>query len=257
MDRKSNFNNKSKGESVVITETPFDKRHCCWFCGEPSHVDFIFPPLTSFSAYNEDKYLLLNCPHPTLSVPCCGECQKLSMKAEVENIWSVNRFVKKQLLKRYRKDLAIGVNWTQEELANSEFETGNFSGFARSAWFMYEVAKSRVSYPGWPLVVSGIELQDQNFEGEKGDEINLSFQFDGVIYPSIKDALEHYANVFKLEPHYLLAVLQKVSRQGRPKGSFDYTNVSDKSFSKAIRFCRLLVGATPDERKLAFAELAS
>ncbi|MEI6893359.1 MAG: hypothetical protein V5789_01760 [Colwellia sp.] len=227
---------KPVNTSVVITETPFDKRHFCWFCGEPSHVDFIFPPNTIINSYHEKKYLLLSCPHPTISVPCCGECQKLAGFAEVSNIWAVNAFVKKKLLKRYAKDLAIGVNWTQQELANSEFEHGSFSGFAKSAWFIYEVAKGRVNYSGWPLVADGLELEAHEVE------LVAPFYFDGVMYPSIANAIEHYGNIFLLDPHYVSAVLQHMAN-GR---------IDEQSFAQAVRFCRLLVNATMNERKVAF-----
>jgi hypothetical protein len=227
--------------SVIITETPFDKRCCCWFCGEPSHVDFIFPPVSSPTTYHENQYLVLNCPHPAISVPCCGECYKLANKAQVDNIWAVNSVVKKQLLKRHAKDLAIGVNWTQEELASSEFEQGNFAGFARSAWFIYEVAKERVNYLSWPLVVNGIELCDSINEVEQ----LTHFNFDDVTYPSIGDAIEHYANIFLLDPQYFSAVLQQLSDR----------EINVKTFAQAIRFCRLLVNATSNERKSAFKAL--
>lgn len=238
---------KAKEQGVVITETPFDKRHCCWFCGEPSHVDFVFPPNNTLTSYHETKYLLLSCPHPTISVPCCGECQNLAARAEVDNIWSVNLYVKQQLLKRHAKDLAIGVNWTKDELANSEFEDGNFSGFAKSAWFIYEVAKGRVSYKGWPLIANGLVLDSSVAEGECVEP----FQFDGVVYPSVNDAIAHYGNTFKLDQHYMTAVLKQMS-EGIIEKQLD-----GQSFSKAVRFCRALVDATPDKRKLAYRKLVS
>lgn len=234
---------KPKGSSVVMTETPFQKRHCCWFCGEPSHVDVIFPPNTHPNSYHETAYLLLSCPHPTISVPACGECKKFAHKAEVGNIWALNSFVKKQLLKHYAKDLAIGINWTQEELSTSEFEGGNFAGFAKSAWFIYEVAKARVSYSSWPLVAGGIILEHEN----SASECTESFLFDDVLYPSVDDAIEHYSNTFMLDQHYVKAVLKQISNE----------NIDVSSFAKAVRFCRLLVGATPNERKLAFKKLVA
>lgn len=226
---------------VIITETPFDKRHCCWFCGEPSHVVFIFPSDSSAFANESDKYLSLSSSHPRMSIPSCRECQQLANKSQENTILAVKGSVKKQLIKRYAKDLAIGVNWTKEELANSEFDDGNFAGFARSAWFMYEVAKARVSYLGWPLVVNGIDLEEIDL-----DEIEAqSFNFDGVLYPSLSDAINHYAKIFLLDEHYVIAVLQYLGN-----GAID-----EKSFAKAVRFCRLLVNASPNERKVAFNAL--
>ncbi len=227
--------------SVVITETPFDKRCCCWFCGEPRDGDFIFPSPKPLSSYEENNYLRPSCPHPVLSIPSCSECQRIAKKAQVANIWAVNSYVKKQLLTHYSNDLAIGINWSQEELATSEFEQGNFAGFARSAWFMYEVAKGRVNYVGWPLVANGIELAVINYE----DVLIDTFSFDGVSYPSLPDAIKHYAAIFFLDEAYLFSVFQYLGESA----------INEKAFAKAVRFCRLLVNATPHERKRAFEDL--
>lgn len=228
---------------IIITETPFDQRHCCWFCGEPSHVVFIFPSYNSAFSYESDKYLSLSSSQPVMSLPSCRECQQLANKAKENTVLAVKGYVKRQLIKRYAKDLAIGVNWTEQELATSEFEQGNFAGFARSAWFMYEVAKARVSYLGWRLVVNGIELEEIDLEVIQAE----TFTFDGVLYPSLSDAINHYAKVFLLDEHYVIAVLQHL-------GNGD---IDEKSFAQAIRFCRLLVNASPNERKVAFKALVA
>lgn len=226
---------------VIDTETPFNKRHCCWFCGEPNNAQFIFPSHSSLSSYQGDKSLLVTCPHSVISVPSCSECHKLAKKARVNTIWAVKDFVKQQLVKRYAKDLAIGINWTEEELASSEFEQGSFAGFARSAWFIYEVAKGRMNYLGWPLVANGVEL-DELLLDEKSME---AFSFDGVLYPSLADAINHYAKTFLLDEHYVSEVLQHL-------GNGDIT---ERVFAKAVRFCRLLVNATPNECKVALKAL--
>ena len=232
---------KPVATAVVMTETPFDKRHCCWFCGEPSHVVFIFQSYSSLFPDESDKYLSLSSSYPAISVPSCRECQQLANKAKENTILAAKGYVKKQLLKRYAKDLAIGVNWTEEELATSEFDQGNFSGFARSAWFMYQVAKARVSYLGWPLVANGIELEEVDLV-----ELEVeTFNFDGVLYPSLSDAIAHYAKIFLLDEHYVTAVLQHLDNGG----------IDEKSFAQAVRFCRLLVNASPNERKVAFKAL--
>lgn len=232
--------NKHREELAAMTETPFNQRHCCWFCGEPNQVHVIFPPHQTLSSYHKKKHLVLNCPHPVIAVPSCKECQGFANKANENNIWSVNASVKKQLLGKYAKDLAIGVNWTPQELASSEFEEGNFAGFARSAWFIYEVARGRVNFVGWPLVANGLLLDEGKAEQE-------SFCFDGVDYPDVSEAISHYANIFFLDSHYFSAVLQQVSNG----------MISQQSFAKAVRFCRLLVNATPNELKAAFKELQS
>jgi hypothetical protein len=138
-----------------IIDISFEYRHLCWLCGEPSQVFFTFPHRFYADIFN-DAYVVHDCPHPLLSVPSCQECRSLASKAEVNSIWAVKAVVKKGLKRIYKKDLAIGINWTKEELANSQFEGGNFAGFQKSAWFMFEVAKQRVDFNGWPIVLAGI-----------------------------------------------------------------------------------------------------
>lgn len=206
-------------------ETPFECRHCCWFCGEPSSVEFSFPQAGN---YNLDH------PHPALSLPCCNECLTPANKSKTRSIWSVSIDVKKFLLKKYRKDLAIGVNWTQEELENSGFEDGNFAGFQKSAWKMFEIARERVNYMGWPLVVSGISIDNLRWQEPEG------ITFDGVHYPTVDEAVLHYANIFDLQREFFREVLHKLGHE---------------KFSQAVRFCRLLVGSTPNERRTALNSL--
>ncbi|GAA0816280.1 hypothetical protein GCM10009111_15800 [Colwellia asteriadis] len=213
----------------VITETPFDKRHCCWFCGEPNSGEFTFP---------DGERSAFNCPHVLLSVPSCDECNKIAKSAAVHSIWQVNHFVKSSLMVRYNKHLAIGINWTEEELATSEFEHGNFAGFARSAWFVYEVARGRVNYQSWPLVIDGVEYYDS--------EPTLTFTFDDVVYPSLDYAIKHYAKTFFIDRHYFSAVLYKLS-----KG-----DITPRYFAQTVRFCRLLVNASATERQVAFKQLS-
>lgn len=207
----------------VFVEVPFANRHHCWFCNEPAGHSFSFP---------HHEHLLFDCPHPELIVPSCLECARAAIKAKVNSIWQVDNEVKKFLLHKYRKDLAIGVNWTEAELAQSEFEGGCFSGFQKSAWFVYEVAKARVNFQGWPLVVEGLAIEKA--------ELDSGFDFDGVTYPSIEEAIVHYSYCYDLDEKYLRQVLFKL---GLTK------------FSQAIRFSRLLVGATAREKKQALKDI--
>ncbi len=209
-------------ENDNFIEVPFENRHQCWFCAEPAAGHFTFP---------HQNHLVFNCQHPTLTVPSCAECTSAAAKAKVRNIWQVEQQVKKFLLRKYKKDLAIGLNWTQEELANSGFEGGSFSGFQKSAWFMYEVAKGRVSFCGWTLVLDGIEIEK--------DDGSDSFQFDGVAYPSIEEAIEHYSENFRLDCVFLRQILAKIG---------------PAKFGQAVRVCRLYIGATPDEKSRALRD---
>lgn len=230
-------------QEVEMAEVPFEFRHSCWFCGEPFAKYLTFPPLTSQAQYDSDSHIVLSCPHSRLAIQACTECYSVATQVKVSSIWQVNKAVKAILLKRYRKDLAIGVNWTKQELADSEFEQGNFAGFQRSAWFMYEVAKARVNYQAWPIVIGGVEIESTEF--------STNFIFDGVVYPSLEQAIEHFAKVFGIDRHFFTAVLQHLLQQVQAQQNIKQQSV----FAKAVRFCRLLVGSTPDERKRAFKTL--
>jgi hypothetical protein len=213
--------------SLEFTEidTPFEYRNCCWFCNEPSARLFSFP---------QSNNHLISCIHPPLSLHCCKECYIPASKSQGTSIWAVFKAVKRNIIKKYQKDLAIGINWTEEELANSQFDGGNFEGFKRSAWFMYEVAKNRVNFTGWALIVGGINIEELRWD--KADD----FIFDGVVYPSINEAIEQYSIAFALDENYLQEVVALIGVN---------------KFAYAVRFCRLLVGTTPTEKKQALKEL--
>jgi len=217
-----------------LVEIPFKLRHKCWFCGEPNACYFNFP--TNKKYYSKQEHVVLDCSHPLISLPSCNECYRVATKAvnkhKLNSIWLIKDLVKSYLLNHYRKDLAIGINWTKEELENSEFEGGNFEGFQKSAWFMYEVAKARLNYSGWVLVIDGVELIN--------DDYQKAFDFDGVFYPSIEHASQHYCKTFALDEHYFRQVLHHLGRS---------------NFANTVRFCRLLVDATPHERKAALLTL--
>ncbi len=206
-----------------IIDIPFSKRHHCWFCGEPDQQLFTFP---------HNRYTVFDCPHPKLQVPTCKECHQLAQQVEADSIWAVNTQVKKSLMSRYQKDLAIGLNWTKEELAHSEFEGGNFEGFKRSAWFVYEVAQQRMTFEHWPILLDGVEVEV--------DYIKPCFSVDGVDYPSIDDAIQHYCYSFDLNAKFFRQVLRKV---GEPR------------FVYAVRYARLFVGCTPKEQAIALKDL--
>lgn len=206
-----------------LIDVPFACRHKCWFCGEPFNSHFKFP---------QQAHIVLTCPHSPVAVPSCIECKTIAKTSNAETIWQVSTIVKRALMKVYQKDLAIGLNWTQEELANSQFEGGNFAGFQRSAWFVYEVAKARVNYLGWPLSLNGVQLEITN---EKD-----TFVFDGILYPSVGDAIDQYAHAYDLNIIFFKEVLAIMSAN---------------NFAQAVRFCRIAVGFTPQERKVALQTL--
>lgn len=217
----------------INSETPFDKRHDCWFCGEPNQ--FVFSYDNAF-----DSQIRQHSSNGQLSLPCCKECYQVANQSVVRakdavqpySIWTIKADVKQHLIHYHRKDLAIGINWTKSELEQSQFEQGNFAGFQRSAWFMFEIAKARVNYASWPLIVDGIELLDEYHQ--------QSFIFDDVVYPNIEQAMLYYANLLTLSYDYFHSVL---------------TILGKDQFAKAVRFCRLLVAANSSERQQALRQL--
>lgn len=102
--------------------------------------------------------------------------------------------VKDALMRIYAKHLAIGINWTEEELAESEFSCKVFEGFKKSAWMMYQIARDRINAPGWPLVLEGEEIDDQGY--------NAGFEFDGVTFNSVNAAIQYYSTQFTLDPQF-------------------------------------------------------
>lgn len=213
----------------LTTETPFDKRHDCWFCGEPNQ--FVFHYVNSLKS---------NSAISQLSLPSCKECYQVAKQSITRktfeglyySIWTIKTEVKQYLIHHYHKDLAIGINWTKAELEESEFEQGNFAGFQRSAWFMFELAKARVNYASWPLIVDGITVIDEYQE--------QSFHFDDVTYPNIEQAMQHYANTLSLTLDYVRSVLELLG---------------DDHFAKTVRFCRLLVAENVSTQQQALRQL--
>lgn len=229
-------NKKAASDAALLhitTETPFNKRRDCWFCGEPNQYVFTYNNTLPAQASELNSIT-------QLSLPSCKECYQVANKsiksAKSEgvyySVWAVKLAVKRYLIKNYRKDLAIGINWTKAELEESEFEEGNFAGFQRSAWFMFELAKNRVNYIGWPLVVDGVAVVDEYQES--------SFNFDSVAYPNIEQAIVHYAQIFSLSLGFFRSVVDIFG---------------DKNFAKAVRFCRLLVAADAAEQQHALRQL--
>ncbi|GHG06628.1 hypothetical protein GCM10017161_40400 [Thalassotalea marina] len=137
-------------------------------------------------------------------------------------------------MRKYHDHLAIGINWTEQELEEAEFEGGNFESFKRSAWMMYEIARERVNFIGWPIEIAGVNIDDLQYL------VPEPFIFDGVEFPCLDDAISHYSRTFGLHKKYLSQVLSFMGKE---------------QFAKAVRFCRLQIGATPSERKLALLAL--
>ncbi|MGF1760461.1 hypothetical protein L4D76_21530 [Photobacterium sagamiensis] len=202
-------------------DVPFEFRHTCWFCGEPYYESYPF--MASPNYEHQISPILL---------PGCQECFTLCKSIKVSGLDLLRDKVKEKLHNRYEKHLQIGVNWTKEELEDSELEGRAFEGFRDSAWMMFEIAKGRVNYPGWPVSIDGIPVMG----------INNAFQleFNGIIYTGLVQAVEQLAKAYNMPQPYLEEVIELV---GRDKLAY------------AIRFCKTTYGYSAAERETSIASL--
>jgi hypothetical protein len=208
-------------QAAPLVDVPFDKRHLCWFCEEPCDRLFEYP---SYS----------HTPHPSLSVPACRECLRLANRHRLGSIWDCRVAVKDELTRLYAKHLAIGVNWTEQELAESEFSCKVFEGFKKSAWMMFKIARDRVNARGWPLSLAGQPLDDEG--------MNDGFEFDGVRFGSVSAAIAHYGDNFYLDKQLLTELISLVGRA---------------RFGYAVRLCRIHIGTTAQLKRQLLQDVAA
>lgn len=209
--------------TFAAIEIPFNFRHTCWFCGEPSDKKIKFPK------YDYEINIL---DHQALSLPSCKECATIVKRSAFPSIYGYRDAIKKALTVKHQKVLSIGSNWTKKELEESELEGSAFEGFKRSAWPMFEMMQGRINYQGWPLVINNTLLEV--------DSNNESFEFDGVIYVSLDDAVTHVVKTFFLDETLFTRVLSVLGKN---------------KFSQAIRLCRLYPNLTPTTREEVFLEI--
>ncbi len=206
---------------ITRIDVPFDKRHLCWFCGEPCKdtLEYEAQPHT---------------PHPSLALPCCAECLKLAKQHPLTSIWDCRLAVKDALMGIYAKDLAIGINWTEQELAESEFSCKVFEGFKKSAWMMYQIARDRINFSGWPLQLEGIEIVCQHDSAR--------FEFDGVAYTSLHAAIGYYSKQFSLDPSFFAELVKLLGRA---------------RFGYALRLARIHIAAAKEMKRQILIDIAS
>ncbi|MEZ8040926.1 hypothetical protein ACED25_15140 [Vibrio sp. 1F263] len=188
-------------------DIPFNLRHTCWFCGEPSSNLVEFPKTAQAVA---------KIGHSPIALPACNECARVNYSKNLTSIWSVRDQIKHTLIDKYAKHLGIGENWTEQELIDSDFSGSTLGGFGRSAWKMYQIAKQRVDYKGWPLSVDDIPL-------EVYDETS-GFEFDGTRYASINSCIDYFTKAAGVDKELLSQLVDIVS--------------SDR-FSYALRIAKL------------------
>ena len=188
-------------------DTPVNLRQTCWFCGEPSSNLVEFPKTAQAGA---------KIGHSPIALPACNECARINYSKNLTSIWSVRDQIKHTLIDKYAKHLGIGENWTEQELIDSDFSGSTLGGFGRSAWKMYQIAKQRVDYKGWPLSVDDIPL-------EVYDETS-GFEFDGTRYASINSCIDYFTKAAGVDKELLSQLVDIVS--------------SDR-FSYALRIAKL------------------
>lgn len=206
-----------------VIEIPFNHRACCWFCGEPEEIKINFPK------YSSEEGMLT---HKPVCLPSCKECAAIVQRTAFSSLYAYRDAIKQALAVKHQKILSIGSNWTKQELEESEFEGSAFEGFKRSAWFMFEMMQTRINYQGWELVVANEKLIiEQEYE---------SFDFDGVTYVKLDDAITHAVKTFYLDEELFTRVLSVVGKE---------------KFSQAIRLCRLYPMLNSKNREEVFLDI--
>lgn len=202
-----------------LIDIPFEHRHQCWFCGEPSAMSL---------HYEKQRHT----PHPAMMLPTCKECFNIAKQHKLTSVWDCQMAVKDALMRLYEKHLAIGINWTKQELEDSEFEDKVFGGFKKSAWMMYEIARDRVNYRPWPLSLNGIPIDDVAY--------NDGFHFDGITYRSISQAIAFYAKQGVLDKRFLEDIVSIVGKQ---------------RFGFALRIAQINIAAVPELKRQVIDDL--
>ena len=91
----------------------------------------------------------------------------------------------------------------EQELIDSDFSGSTLGGFGRSAWNMYQIAKQRIDYKGWPLSVDDIVI-------EAYDETS-GFEFDGTRYASINSCIDYFTKAAGVDKELLSQLVDIVS----------------------------------------------
>ncbi|MGR5261399.1 hypothetical protein ACPV5Q_15730 [Vibrio astriarenae] len=211
--------------SFLQVDIPFNQRHTCWFCGEPSNDYIDFP---------KSQKAIARLEHQPLALPACSECSKFQYKDDILSIWRLRYHIKHALISKYAKHLGIGENWTEKELQESEFTGSLLGGFGESAWAMYEIAKERVSYKGWELTINDIALD--------GYDDTSGFEFDGVRYLSVNTCIDYFVKATGLDRELLIGLIDIVS--------------TDR-FAYALRIAQLNKNVSNRERAEILDEIAT
>ena len=179
--------------SYTLIDIPFDSRHTCWFCGEPSATSLHFPGTPESNTRLE---------HVPLTIPACNECNSIHYPSHLNSIWALRSCIRQALISKYTKHLAIGENWTEQEIIDSDFSGAILGGFGRSAWRMYEISKQRVTFQGWVVSVDDLPL---DIIDETSD-----FEFDGIHYSSLHTCIDFFADATDIDKELLTQLVDIV-----------------------------------------------
>jgi hypothetical protein len=97
---------------------------------------------------------------------------------------------------------------------------------------MYEVAKDRINFAGWPLVLDGVPLA-QTLPDTR-------FSFDGINFSSVFAAIEHYGKAMALDKSFLSGIVAIIGKQ---------------RFGYAIRLARLHLVSDAATKRQVIREL--
>ncbi|OLQ94472.1 hypothetical protein BIY21_08940 [Vibrio ponticus] len=206
-----------------LIDIPFNCRHTCWFCGEPSSTAIEFPDSSNVTA---------SLAHPLLSLPACRECCSFKYPRHIRSVWVLRSHIKQTLITKYTKHLAVGENWTEEELKHSEFSGAILGGFGESAWQMYLIAKQRIAYEGWALSVDdqALEILDDT----------SNFEFNGTQYPSLDACIDFFVDGSGIDKELLTQLVEIVT---------------PVRFSYALQIAKLNKRLTPTKRREIIDEI--
>ncbi|EGU33797.1 hypothetical protein VIBRN418_15833 [Vibrio sp. N418] len=202
-------------------DIPFNCRHICWFCGEPSSRSLLFPRHASKKSQ-----------HTALSVPACSECDSIKYPSKVDSIWVLRAYLKQALITKYTKHLAIGENWTEQELLESNFSGAILGGFGQSAWQMYEIAKQRIAFEGWPLSID--DLPFYTLDDTSG------FEFNGTRYSSLNACIDFFVDATGIDKDLLTELVDIVMT---------------KQFAYALKIAKLNKRISPARRHQIIEEI--
>ncbi len=206
--------------SVSLIDIPFEHIHKCWFCGEPKNDTVTVKK--GGDNYDFDSFI---------AIPSCPDCETLAKKSRLDDLEGLQQYIKTALVKTYATELSIGLNWTEKELSESDFNGSSLEGFRKSAWQVYQMAKERVNFKGWALTIDSLELDYVEYD---------HVTFEGVQYSTLDRLIEHISNNYYIEAGFLRKVIEVMGKN---------------KITQAVKFCRLLVADSEHNKQQALADL--